>query len=82
MLFFQDRSETSGTGSSTNGSSSSSFSGGIYFPTTALSYNGSSGANNFTLIVADTLTFTGNTNVGNNYSCLSGPLIKDAALVQ
>ncbi len=82
MLFFQDRSETSGTGSSINGSSSSSFSGGIYFPTTALSYNGSSGANNFTLIVADTLTFTGNTNVGNNYSCLSGPLIKDAALVQ
>jgi Flp pilus assembly protein TadG len=82
MLFFQDRADTNGVGSTINGSASSSFSGGIYFPNTALSYSGSSGANNFTLLVADTLTFTGNSTVGNNQSCLSGPLVKDAALVQ
>ena len=45
---------------------------------------GSSAVNGFTLIVADTLTFVGNANVGNNVtSCLAnGSLIKDAALVQ
>ncbi len=83
MLFFQDRSETNGSGSVINGSSTSSFSGAIYFSTTSLSYSGSTGTNMFTLLVADTLTFTGNSTVGNNYSCLaSGSLIKDAALVQ
>jgi Flp pilus assembly protein TadG len=85
MLFFQDRSmtATSNDASTINGSSGSTFSGAIYFPTTALSYAGTTGANMFTLLVADTLTFTGNSTVGNDYSCLSnGPLIKDAALVQ
>jgi hypothetical protein len=82
ILFFQDRADTNGVGSTINGSANSSFSGGIYFPNTALSYSGSSGANNFTLLVADTLTFTGNSTVGNNQSCLPGPLVKDAALVQ
>jgi len=83
MLFFQDRSETVGTASSINGSSTSTYSGAIYFPTTALSYAGSTGANMFTLLVADTVNFTGNSSVGNNVSCLTGgPLIKDAVLVQ
>jgi hypothetical protein len=37
----------------------------------------------FTLLVSDTLSFLGNSSVGNNYSCLgTGSLIKDAALVQ
>src|ERR1700730_962825 len=83
MLFFQDRSITTGVGSTINGSASSTFSGAIYFPTTSLSYAGSSAANGFTLLVADTLSFLGNSSVGNNYSCLgTGSLIKDAALVQ
>jgi Flp pilus assembly protein TadG len=83
MLFFQDRSETNGAGSTINGSATSTFSGAIYFPTTSLSYAGSSGANMFTLLVSDTLSFLGNSSVGNNYSCLgTGSLIKDAALVQ
>jgi Flp pilus assembly protein TadG len=84
MLFFQDRSITNGNGSSINGASGSTFNGAIYFPTTPLSYAGTSAVNGFTLIVADTLTFVGNSNVGNDItSCLAnGSLIKDAALVQ
>ena len=83
MLFFQDRSITNGHGSSINGSATSTFSGAIYFPTTPLSYAGSTGANMFTLLVADTLSFLGNSSVGNNFSCLTnGSLIRDAALVR
>jgi hypothetical protein len=83
ILFFQDRSITTGVGSTINGSANSTFSGALYFPTTNLSYSGSTGANMFTLLLADTLTFTGNSTVGNNFSCLAnGSLIKDAALVQ
>ena len=66
-----------------NGSASSTFSGAIYFPTTGLGYSGGSGINGYTLLVADTLSFLGNSSVGNDYSCLgTGSLIKDAALVQ
>ena len=84
MLFFQDRSITNGHASSISGASGSTFNGAIYFPTTPLSYAGTSAVNGFTLIVADTLTFVGNSNVGNDItSCLAnGSLIKDAALVQ
>ncbi|MGH7913076.1 MAG: pilus assembly protein TadG-related protein, partial [Candidatus Binataceae bacterium] len=84
MLFFQDRSETNGVGSTINGSASSTFSGAIYFPTTALAYAGSTGANMFTLLVADTMSFLGNSTVNNDFSCLSDQrsLILDAALVQ
>jgi len=84
MLFFQDRSITNGNGSTINGAAGSTFNGGIYFPTTPLSYAGSSAVNGFTLLVADTLTFVGNSTVGNDVTaCLAnGPLIKDAALVQ
>jgi Putative Tad-like Flp pilus-assembly len=83
MLFFQDRSITNGNGSSINGASGSTFNGAIYFPTTPLSYAGSSAVNGFTLIVADTLSFVGNSSVGNDVtSCLSKSLVQDAALVQ
>jgi hypothetical protein len=83
MLFFQDRAMTNGTGSVINGGSTSYFSGALYFPTTSLSYSGSSGSNQYTLIVADTLTVAGTASINNNYSCLSnGSLIKNAALAQ
>jgi hypothetical protein len=82
MLFFQDRSITTGVGSTINGGASSVFNGAIYFSTTPLAYAGGSGDSGFTLLVADTLSFLGNSTVGNNESCLNEPLIKDAALVQ
>ena len=82
MLFFQDRADTNGVGSTINGGSNSTFSGALYFPTTALTYSGNSGSQ-YTLVVADTLTVNGTTNINSNYSCLSnGSLIKNAALVQ
>jgi Flp pilus assembly protein TadG len=82
MLFFQDRAITNGVGSTINGGSTSTFSGALYFPTTALSYSGSTGANMFTLLVSDTLTVNGSASIGNNESCLSAPMIRDATLVQ
>jgi Flp pilus assembly protein TadG len=83
MLFFQDRAMTNGAGSVINGGSTSHFSGALYFPTTALSYSGNSGSNQYTLVVADTLSVAGTASINNNYSCLSnGSLIKNAALAQ
>jgi len=83
MLFFQDRAMTNGAGSVINGGANSSFTGALYFPTTALSYSGNSGSNQYTLVVADTLTVAGTANINNNYGCLSnGSLIKNAALAQ
>jgi len=83
MLFFQDRSITTGVASSINGSATSNISGAIYFPTTPLGYAGNTAANMFTLLVSDTLSFLGNSSVGNDYSCLTGgSIIKDAVLVQ
>lgn len=82
MLFFQDRAITTGVGSTINGSSTAVFSGALYFPTTTLTYSGTSGSQ-YTLLVADQLKIAGTTTVGNNYSCLSnGSLIKNASLVQ
>lgn len=82
MLFFQDRAITTGVGSVINGSSTSTFSGALYFPTTPITYSGSSGSG-YTLLVADQLTISGTTSIGSNYSCLpNGSPIKNAALVQ
>jgi Flp pilus assembly protein TadG len=71
ILFFQDRSISSGAASSLSGGGSSKYEGTLYFPTTALTYSGGSGAA-YTLIVAKTLTLSGGSVVGNNYSSLSG----------
>jgi Flp pilus assembly protein TadG len=81
VLFFQDRSITTGVGSTINGGTSSSFSGAMYFPTTSLTYSGTTASGGFLLLVSYDLTISGNATVGNNYSCLAnGPLIKNAAL--
>ena len=74
ILFFQDRTIT-GTTASNNpnnltGNSSSVFTGALYFPTTLLNYTGNS-SSTYTILVADQIHFTGNTNVGNNYSSLT-----------
>jgi hypothetical protein len=85
MLFFQDRSikGTSTNGSIINGSATSTFDGALYFPTTNLTYSGTSSASGYTYLISDTLTINGNTTIKNNYSCLSGgSLIKSASLVQ
>ena len=73
ILFFQDRSiPSTGAGSTITGNSSSTFDGALYFPTTAVSFAGNSSANGYSFVVADTLTVSGNSSIGNNYSSLTG----------
>jgi len=73
ILFFQDRSITGTTASNNSnkiyGNSSSVYTGALYFPTTALTYVGNTSAT-YTILVADTISFTGNTTLGANYTSL------------
>jgi len=73
MLLFQDRSvPTSASGSSVSGSSGQTYTGALYFKTTALNYSGSSALAPYNIIVAYTLTLSGSTTINDNYSSLSG----------
>jgi Putative Flp pilus-assembly TadE/G-like len=73
ILFFQDRSIPSGSaGSTVSGSSSSTFDGAMYFPTTTLSYSGSSSLNGYNIVVADKVALSGSSTIGTNYSSLTG----------
>ena len=88
ILFFQDPTISASTANANpnviNGATSSTINGALYFPTTALTYNGASGGG-YTVIVADTITFNGasSTTVSNNYSSLAnGSPIKSSALYE
>ena len=60
MLFFQDRSITSGSTNAITGGSTLSLEGAIYFPTTPLTFTGgSSGSTGCSILVASTISFTG-----------------------
>jgi hypothetical protein len=75
ILFFQDRSISSGSAASTViGNSSSTIDGVVYFPTTALDYFGNSSGTGYTFLIADQIKVIGNANmtIGNNYSSLGG----------
>ncbi len=69
ILFYQDPSDTAAA--VVNGSSNGNFVGTLYFPNATLSYNGSSN-NQYTVLVANILKFTGSVNVNNNYASLPG----------
>ena len=47
------------------------FDGAIYFPTSALNYQGGASVN-YTIVVAKTLTFSNGTTVNSNYASLPG----------
>ena len=71
ILFFQDPTVSGGAASSFAGGTSANLSGTLYFPTTALSFsNGASAA--YTIIVADSVSFTGGVTLNNNYASLPG----------
>lgn len=75
MLFYQDRRATltNGAGQSNliNGNSSSSFQGAFYFPSTQVTFNGTSGMQtNCVQMVGRQITFSGNTAINN--TCPSG----------
>jgi Putative Flp pilus-assembly TadE/G-like len=84
ILFFQDRTVPKGSaGSTITGSSGSTFDGAVYFSTTAVSYGGSSSSGGYTIIVADTVSISGNATLSDNYSTLdSGSPIKATALYE
>lgn len=62
ILFFQDRSIAYGAFTDNFNGSSSGTTGTLYFPTTALIYNGSQTAQ-FQAVICSTLTFNGSTNL-------------------
>ncbi len=73
ILFFQDRSiPSSDAGSTVSGSSSSTFDGAIYFPTTTLTYSGGSSLSGYSIVVADKVVLSGSATLGTNYSSLTG----------
>jgi len=74
ILFFQDRSIPTGAAASTiTGNSSSTFDGALYFPTTQITYGGNSSVNGYSIVVADELVISGNTQA-NLSAPTSGPL--------
>ncbi len=74
MLFFQDRTIAVGSGQSgVAGSTTSTFDGAFYFPTTILNYAGKNATNGYSVIVAYEWIVNGSAStVGNNYSTLPG----------
>jgi hypothetical protein len=87
ILFFEDRNVALSTGlaqtSQVTGSSSSYFTGAMYFPTTKLIYSGGSSLAAYTIIVAYKLEVSGPSTINDNYSTLAdGPPIHSAVLVE
>ena len=81
ILFFQDRTIVSSAANTLAGS----FTGVLYFPTTALVLNSGSGVTvPYTILVADTVSMSINSlNIRNDYSSLpGGSPIKEAKLVE
>jgi hypothetical protein len=69
VLFYQDPTIASPAASTFEGGSKTVLNGALYFPTSALSYaNGA--ASQYTILVADTISFSGGTTVNANYSSL------------
>lgn len=79
VLFFGDR--TGNSASSTfNGNAASSLTGAIYFPRQQINYLGNfSGQNGCTQVVADTIQWSGNSNINQNCSNLG---MKDISAAQ
>jgi len=64
IVIYGDRNMPAGTAFSFTGGSTQTFNGAIYLPKAALSYSGGDGTTtSCTKIIADTVTFTGNSNV-------------------
>jgi Putative Flp pilus-assembly TadE/G-like len=81
FVLYGDRRMPVGTSQLLNGGSAQVFSGIIYFPTAALNYTGgASGTNGCTQIVADTITFGGDSNLSLN--CPSFGVAKIGAIAQ
>ncbi len=83
ILFFQDRSLGAGTTNYFTGTQSSVYQGTIYFPTSNIIFSGTSATTAYTILVGDTVTVNGNSDIRNDYSTLpSGSPIKVASIVE
>jgi len=75
MLFFQDRTISpsgSARNNTVNGGGTLRLEGALYFPTTQLAFAGNSNpAATYTILVADTIVFTGTSTLNNDFSSLS-----------
>jgi len=81
ILFFQDRADSSTA--TINGTNQSSFTGSLYFSDAPLTYNGSGPAAAYTILVAYTITFNGNSTINDNYASLTnGSPVKTATLAE
>jgi hypothetical protein len=70
ILFFQDPSNTK---AATIGGSNAAVVGSLYFPKAQLTYKGSNATSAYTILVANSIVFSGsNSTLNNNYSTLSG----------
>ncbi len=66
MLFVQDRNLSYTGNNSITGASGSVLTGTLYFPSTTVSYTGTSTAGSYTALIAKTVTFSGNSNFKND----------------
>jgi len=84
ILFFQDRSTPStAAGSTLGGTSTSTYDGALYFPTTTLNLGGNSSTSGYMIVVADKISLGGNATLGSNYSSLTnGSPIKGTTLAE
>ena len=84
ILFFQDRSITSNQVNTVSGGSTLSFEGALYFPTTPLNFSGnSSGSAAYTIIIAQTIDFSGLSSLRAGFGNLqNGNPIKKTALAE
>jgi hypothetical protein len=84
ILYFQNRSIVgSSSGDVINGTSSSYFDGVFYAAAGKVDYTGTSSATGYTSIVADTIKFSGNSTLKNDYSSLPrGNPIRNGALME
>lgn len=81
ILFFQDPADT--RGATFNGNNSTTLQGALYFPTAALTVNGTGSTAAYTILVASTITFNGSGTFNDNYSTLpNGSPIKAAHLTE
>jgi len=83
ILFFQDSSIPTGSAASYfAGGANMTLAGALYFPTTQLNYsNGINAA--YTILVADTIVFTGGATMNNNYASLTdGSPIQSSSLYE
>jgi hypothetical protein len=68
MLFLQDRNLTYGASNKLAGTTGSTFTGTLYFPTTDVQYTGTTASGTYTALIAKTLTFTGTSDFVNDVS--------------